>query len=147
MLTEYLEARNTNEAYHKWKEENKLTNSEYEINTLVLSNTCWQNINDSDLKLPLQLSLPKNNFYNFYKENNPKKELTWMHNVSVLQIDANFNKVYSLNTSMTQGLILLQFNSLKVIDENELFSNIQCTQEEFICSINELVLIKFMILG
>ena len=85
----------------------------FDVNTQVLTSGFWPSYNkDPILNLPKMLGLAKGCFENFYASRTAERRLTWIHNLSKLDISCIFengNKIIiTLNT--IQGCILLLYN-------------------------------------
>lgn len=88
----------------------KLMENDIDFSVKVLTSGYWPTFKNVNISIPNNMAMNIDNFVKYYEEKNPRKVLTWMHSLGQVEIKFNAKKVYTINVTTLQAVVLILFN-------------------------------------
>ena len=101
-----------------------------QVDIQVLTRGCWPENEVSKVRIPAEMQPIKEIFEKFYQAKYAGKVLTWLMNLGETEVNAKFDKKYSLLAANYQYVILELFNRKESYTFDEIMTQLEMTQEE-----------------
>ncbi|XP_059447034.1 cullin-1-like [Corylus avellana] len=134
--------------FEEYLSNNPHTNREIDFTVTVLNSNSWPDYKSFVLKLPPELENCVNNFNEFYKTEDGRKKLRWIHPLGICHIMGNFEpRAIELIVSTVQASVLLLFNSSDRLSYSDIKSELNLTDDDVVQLLHSLSGAKYKILN